>query len=216
MNKKSALILVDLQNDFMPGGALEVKSGDQILPVVNMLCDCPFDRIIATKDWHPVNHMSFAENHNKKPGEHITTCGVDQILWSTHCVQHTRGAEFHPGWSSEKVDRVVQKGTDPLIDSYSTFFDNGHQKKTGLHDFLQEENIHYLYIAGLATDYCVKYSALDAKHLGYHVVVIKDACRAVNLKAEDETNAFEEMRRAGIEIIHSKDVLECLKKLTRA
>lgn len=216
MNKKNALILVDLQKDFMQGGALAVEKANEILPVIHKICRSPFDKIIATKDWHPADHASFADNHNKKPGMHVMVAGVDQILWPRHCVQNSPGAEFHSGWPIERIDYVVQKGTDSLIDSYSTFFDNDHLKETGLHTFLQAEGIHNLYIAGLATDYCVKYSALDAKGLGYDVFVIQDACRPVNLHPEDGARALEEMRLKGITIIHSQDLFQCLKKPMKA
>lgn len=216
MNKKNALILVDLQKDFMQGGALAVENANDILPVINRICQNSFDKIVATKDWHPFNHVSFADNHDKEPGMCVRVSGGDQILWPRHCVQNSPGAEFHPGWPLEKIDHVVQKGTDPLIDSYSTFFDNDHLKETGLHNFLRAEGIHNLYIAGLATDYCVKYSALDAKRLGYHVFVIQDACRAVNLHPEDGAKALEEMRLEGIEIIHSHDLTRCLKTPLKA
>lgn len=202
----NALLLVDIQNDFMPNGALAVKDGRQILPVVNALLELPFDVIAASKDWHPPDHGSFAVNHRKQPGEHIALGGLYQILWPVHCVQGTKGAEFSDGLNSGKVEKIFYKGTDKNIDSYSTFFDNGHRKSTGLDDYLREKGVDTIYIAGLVTDYCVKYSALDAIHLGYHVHVISDACRAVNLKKGDEEKAYEVMRKAGAKIITSKEI----------
>lgn len=203
---KKALILVDLQNDFLPGGALAVKNGDQVIPIVNQLLDKNFDYIVATKDYHPMNHGSFANTHKKTPGEHINLYGLDQILWPIHCVAGTKGAEFCSGWDQSCIEKVFYKGTDPTIDSYSTFFDNGHRKSTGLSDFLKEREVQDIFIAGLATDYCVKYSVLDALKLGYNVYVVKDACRAVNLNENDEQNAFEEMKKAGAHIIKSDQI----------
>lgn len=202
----TALVLVDIQNDFMPGGSLPVKDGNEILPVVNALIKMPFDLIIATKDWHPVDHGSFAETHQKKPGERIDLEGLDQILWPVHCVQSTQGAEFAPGWDSSAVQRVFYKGTDKTIDSYSTFFDNGHRRNTGLDGFLKSKGIHTLYIAGLATDYCVKYSVLHAKELHYEVVVVKDGCKGINLQPYDVQNALDEMQAVGAQVVASKNI----------
>lgn len=197
----TALILVDLQNDFMPGGALAVAEGFEIIPIVNELLQKKYDLVIASKDWHPENHESFATSQGKKPGERIILEGLEQVLWPSHCVQESRGSEFAPGWDNSKVEKIVYKGTDKKIDSYSVFFDNAHRKSTKLDEFLKEGHIKTLYIAGLATDYCVKYSVLDALHLGYTVYVIKDACRAINLSPDDERNAFMEMERAGAHLI---------------
>jgi nicotinamidase/pyrazinamidase len=202
----TAFVVVDLQNDFFPGGALGVKNGDQILPVINKLLKQPFDLIIGTKDWHPQNHGSFAETHGKKVGEVIDLNGLQQILWPTHCVQGTRGAEFSDQWDHDKVERVFYKGTDPDIDSYSAFYDNGHRKSTGLHEYLQSKAIKEIYIAGLASDYCVKYSVLDALKLGYSVYVVIDGCKPVNLAADDEEKAMQEMLQAGANLIHSHEL----------
>lgn len=196
-----ALILVDLQNDFLPGGALPVAEGDRVIPVANALMEQPFDLILATKDWHPQDHGSFAANHGKEPGEVIDLHGLEQILWPVHCVQGSEGAEFAPVLQTGKIDKIIYKGTDKEIDSYSTFFDNGHRKGTGLVDYLKEKNVTEVYIAGLATDYCVKYSVLDALGLGFKTYIILEGCRAVNLNEGDEEKAIEEMRRAGAEII---------------
>lgn len=198
-----ALILVDLQNDFLPGGALAVSQGDEVIPVVTRLLEKKFDAIVATKDYHPADHGSFARTHNKKPGEHVNLFGLDQILWPVHCVEGTEGAEFCTGWDQRKVERIFYKGTDKTIDSYSTFFDNGHRKSTELDEFLKKRGIKNVYIAGLVTEYCVKYSVLDALKLGYNVYVIADACRAVNLNPSDEKRALDEMRQAGAKIITS-------------
>ncbi len=202
----SALILVDLQNDFFPGGALEVKKGDQVLQAVNQLMDMPFDLIIATKDFHPRNHISFAKTHDKTAGEIVQIGDIEQILWPVHCVKNTHGADFAPGWESDKIDYEVHKGTDPKIDSYSTFFDNGLNKSTGLETLLKDKKIHSVYIAGLATDYCVKYSAIDALNLGFKVFVVKEGCRAVNLHPSDEKNAYREMEEAGCQVVSIEDI----------
>lgn len=184
----SALILVDLQNDFLPGGALEVKDGDKIIPLINKLQDY-FELIVATQDWHPRNHESFA-------------------FWPVHCVQGSKGAEFVKVLDTSKVVKVFQKGIDKKVDSYSGFFDNDKKKSTGLGEYLKEKNIKGVYIVGLATDYCVKYTALDAVRLGFNTFVIEDACRGVNLKQNDIHNAIQEMQSAGVKIINSKEVFK--------
>lgn len=201
-----ALILVDLQNDFFPGGPLAIEQAPEILPAVNFLLGKDFDLILACKDWHPSDHMSFAEIHQKNPGEHIQLQGIDQILWPVHCVQGSFGAEFVSGWDSRKVKKIFHKGTDANIDSYSTFFDNGHLKSTGLEEFLKSQEIDEVYFAGLATDYCVKYSVFDSCHLGFRTFVIADACRGVNLNPNDSDKAFEEMTKAGATLIDSREL----------
>jgi len=201
-----ALLLVDLQNDFMPGGALAVHEGLEILPVINDLLQQPFDVIVATKDWHPKDHGSFAANQGKQPGDRIMLEGLEQILWPTHCVQGSQGAEFAPGWDSSKVHKTIYKGTDKNTDSYSTFFDNGHRNSTGLFNYLKEKQVKDIFIAGLATDYCVKYSVFDAAHLGLNTYVISDGCRGVNLQPNDSKRAFEEMKQAGAHVIEYKDI----------
>ena len=198
-----ALILVDIQNDFVPGGALPVPDGDQIVPLVNQL-QKSFDLVVATQDWHPADHGSFAANHpGRKPGELIDLHGLPQILWPVHCVQGTRGAEFVPGLQRDRWDRVFIKGTDPNIDSYSGLFDNGHRHATGLGDYLRTKGATDIYVAGLATDYCVKFTVLDALNLGFETHLIVDACRGVNLQPGDVERAVEEMKTAGADIITS-------------
>ena len=195
---KKALIVVDIQNDFLPGGRLAVPDGDKIIPKVNDLIK-KFDLVIATQDWHPVNHISFAENHKgKKPGDKITVEGVEQILWPSHCVHNTYGAEFAKDLLKDKFTAVIRKGTDPMIDSYSGFFDNARKKDTGLDDLLKSLNVSEVYIVGLATDYCVKFTALDAVSLGYKTHVIREACMGVNLKPNDTENALNELKKAGV------------------
>ena len=198
-----ALILVDIQNDFLPGGTLAVPEGDQVIPIVNKL-QKNFDLVVATQDFHPENHKSFAANHaGKQPGDHIELQGMDQILWPVHCVQGSQGAAFADTIRMDKVEKVFPKGTDPEIDSYSGFFDNGHLKATGLGDYLKEKGVDKVVIVGLATDYCVKFTALDAVGLGFETTVVKDATRAVNLQEGDFEKALEEMKNQGVTIIES-------------
>ena len=202
-----ALIVVDIQNDFLPGGALAVNHGDEIIPIVNELME-KFELVVATQDWHPAGHGSFASSHKeKKPGDIIELNGLQQILWPDHCIQGTKGAAFAPGLHTARFNKIIQKGTDPAIDSYSGFFDNGKKKDTGLHQYLQSENVDTTYIVGLATDYCVKYTALDSADLGYHTYVIADATRAVNLEDGDFEKALKEMKEKGIHIIQAADLL---------
>jgi nicotinamidase/pyrazinamidase len=206
MNLKKALILVDLQNDFLPGGSLAVAHGDEVLPVANAV-QRGFDLVVATQDWHPANHGSFASNHEgKKPGDVIDLHGLTQVLWPDHCVQGTRGAEFHRDVDLSRVQRVFRKATDPRIDSYSAFFDNGHLKDTGLGDFLQERGVGEIYIAGLATDYCVRFTAFDALDLGFRTNLIEDGVRGVNLSPNDSAVAIEAMRAAGVVITNSAEI----------
>ena len=202
-----ALVITDIQYDFCPGGALPVEEGDQIVPVVNELIDC-FELVAAVQDWHPPDHMSFASSHNKKVGEVIVLDGIEQILWPDHCVQGSRGAEFLEELRTGRIERVFKKGTDKRIDSYSGFFDNGHKKATGLGDYLKKKGVDEVYLVGLATDYCIKYSALDAVGLGFTTAVIVDACRGVNLEKGDTDRAVAEMKKAGVRIIRSRAVLE--------
>ena len=202
-----SLIIVDLQNDFCPGGALAVPEGDQVVPLVNRLLSC-FDLIVATQDWHPPNHGSFAVNHpGLQPGQETELHGLKQILWPVHCVQGTAGAQLVDRLHGEAISRVFKKGTDPRIDSYSGFFDNAHLRATGLQEYLEEQHVDRIYLVGLATDYCVKYTALDARSLGFETFVIVDACRGVNLSPGDVKRALEEMKAAGVKIIHGTDLL---------
>jgi len=195
------LLVVDVQNDFCPGGSLEVKEGDRVIAVINKIRD-QFDLVLFTQDWHPRNHKSFASNHpGKKPGDIVDLNGIQQILWPDHCVQDTEGADFHKDLIVRAGDPVFKKGTDPEIDSYSAFYDNRHLKSTGLAEFLKNRGITEIYICGLATDYCVKYSALDALSESFKVHVIVEACRGVDLKPGDSERALEEVRTAGVKIV---------------
>ncbi len=202
----TALVLVDIQNDFLPGGALAVPEGDQIIPIVNSLLP-RFELIVATQDWHPPGHASFAANHpGRKPYEQIDLDGLPQTLWPVHCVQNTGGALFAPGLDTRRVARVFPKGTDPRIDSYSGLFDNGHRQSTGLAEWLRERGVSGIDVVGLATDYCVKFTALDAAREGFRVHLIEDACRGVNLAPDDTGRALDQMRHAGVRVIRSGDV----------
>jgi nicotinamidase/pyrazinamidase len=195
-----ALILVDIQNDFLPGGALAVPGGDAIVPAVNQLLpDYPL--VVATQDWHPPDHGSFAANHaGRLPFEQIDLHGLPQTLWPVHCVQNTGGACFAPGLDTRHIHRIFFKGTDPRVDSYSGLFDNGHRNSTGLADYLRERGVTEVSVCGLATDYCVKFTALDALREGFHVTLLESACRGVNLRPGDVDAAVEEMRSAGVGI----------------
>ena len=198
-----ALIVVDLQNDFMPGGALAVAEGDAVVAVANRLMP-HFDRVIATQDWHPAEHGSFAVHQpGKRPGEVIDLDGLQQVLWPIHCVQGSRGAAFHEALDVGRLSRVFTKGENPRVDSYSGFFDNGRREATGLGEYLREEGVDEVFVLGLATDYCVKFTALDALSLGFRTTLIADGCRAVNLRPEDGAAAIAEMAAAGIELVTS-------------
>lgn len=187
-SNSSALILVDIQNDFCPGGSLAVKDGDAVVPVVNEL-QKRFDLIVATKDWHPPGHASFVS------------------LWPPHCVQETAGAEFVAALDTSRIARVFLKGTDLEIDSYSGFFDNEHRRATGLGDYLKERGVRDVTVVGLATDYCVKFTALDAVMLGFNTTVVIDACRGVEVEEGDTARAIEEMSAAGVNIEESRQLL---------
>ncbi len=201
-----ALILVDLQYDFCPGGALAVARGDETIAVANRVMP-HFSTVVVTQDWHPADHKSFAVNNpGTRPGDVIEIDGAPQVMWPAHCVQATYGAEIHAGLDRTKVTERFQKGTDLSIDSYSGFFDNGHKKSTGLGPWLTERWVKQVYVMGLATDYCVKYTALDALKLGFDVFLIEDGCRAVDLKDGDGDRAMAELRAAGVTIVESGSI----------
>lgn len=192
-----ALLLVDLQNDFLPGGALAVRDGDAVVPVANALMDRA-DLVVATQDWHPPGHESFASQHpGGAPGQVIGLHGLDQVLWPDHCVQGTAGADFAPGLHTHRIARVFQKGTDPTVDSYSGFFDNGRRHDTGLSAWLRAQGVTQLTVMGLATDYCVKFTVLDALAEGFAVTVVRDGVRAVDLAPGDGATALNEMSASG-------------------
>lgn len=200
------LILTDIQNDFLPGGSLAVPHGEEVIPVANHLSFC-FPLVVATQDWHPANHGSFAINHpGKKPGDMIELGGLPQVLWPPHCIQGSRGADFAPALHKEKIRRVFRKGIDPDIDSYSGFFDNGHRRSTGMGDYLKKEGATSLYILGLATDYCVRATSLDALALGFPITLVEAGCRGVELKPGDSEKAILEMLAAGVRRIRPEEM----------
>jgi nicotinamidase/pyrazinamidase len=199
-----AFLIVDMQNDFMPGGSLGVPGADQIVPVINRLM-AKFPLVVASQDWHPPDHCSFAANHpGKKPGDEVRVKGVSQILWPVHCVRSSPGAELISTMDRKPIASIFYKGTDRWIDSYSAFFDNAHRKSTGLGEFLRSHDVEELYIVGVATDYCVLYSTLDAIDMGLSVTVIQDACRGINLQPHDVDHAFAAIAAKGGKVIDSK------------
>jgi nicotinamidase/pyrazinamidase len=191
------LLVVDVQNDFCPGGALGVKGGDQIIPLINQFRN-QFERVIFTQDWHPPDHLSFAANHpGKQPGDTVDIAGEPQMLWPVHCVQGSVGAQFHKDLDIRPQDSIFKKGTHLGIDSYSAFYDDHHLKSTGLAEFLHKLGVRDVTLCGLATDYCVKYSCFDALAEDFCVTLLPEACRAVNLHPGDEERSLEEMRQRG-------------------
>ena len=205
MKKNRALIVIDVQNDFLPGGALAVPKGDEVIPVINRLLKLPFKHVIATRDFHPQNHSSFASTWGKKVGERIVVDGEEQILWPDHCVQGTKGAEFPLALDSERFEKVVyHKGTDKDIDSYSAFAKGS--RETGAVSFLRKEHVGELYFVGLATDYCVLYSILDALQEGFTCFIVLDGCRGVDLTEHDVDRALEQMQAHGAKLITEEEV----------
>lgn len=204
---KSALLLIDIQRDFCKDGALEVKDGDSIIPIANNLINFFKNKgfkIIATKDWHPLSHRSFAINSCKEIGEIGELQGLKQVFWPIHCVQDTPGSEFHKDLLPPDI--IIYKGQDPSVDSYSAFFDNGRLHQTELDSILKQEKITKLFVGGLATDYCVKYTVLDALDLGYEIFLIEDCIKGVNISEDDSTNAIKEMIEKGAKIIKGFDI----------
>ena len=203
---RNALVLVDLQRDFCPGGALAVASGDEVIDVANRV-QRHFEVVVATQDWHPTDHRSFAANHpGRKPYDVIDLDGVRQVLWPVHCVQDSAGAGFHDRLDRSRIAKVFAKGTDPMVDSYSGFWDNGRRTSTGLADYLGDQGVTKVYVLGLATDYCVKLTAIDGRREGFRVFVIEDGCRGVELAPGDSERALEDMRRAGVAVLESGQI----------
>ncbi|MCA9645508.1 MAG: bifunctional nicotinamidase/pyrazinamidase [Polyangiaceae bacterium] len=206
-----ALLLIDLQNDFMPTGSLPVAAGDSVVPVANRIIDALRGSaiIVATQDWHPANHGSFASQHaGKSPGELVKLGGVDQVLWPDHCVQLSHGAQLHTQLDKRSIQKLFYKGTDVGIDSYSAFFDNGHQRATGLGEWLRQRGVREIVTLGLATDFCVKFSVLDALELEFGVTLVSDGCRGVNLEAGDSERAITEMAERGARVVESSALLK--------
>ncbi|GAA4496163.1 bifunctional nicotinamidase/pyrazinamidase [Hymenobacter ginsengisoli] len=201
----TCLLLIDFQLDFLPGGSLAVAEGDTILPLLNDL-QSRFDLVVATQDWHPAGHRSFASTH---PGQELFSeiewQGLPQRLWPDHCVQGSPGAQLHPSLSLARVEAIFRKGTDPELDSYSAFFDNGHRRATGLTGYLRARGITQVYVAGLATDYCVYFSAKDARSEGFEVAVIEDASRGIS--AESIAAAKADLLAQGVCFVQASEVL---------
>lgn len=206
MKKHDVLIVVDVQNDFCPGGALEVKGGDLVVPVVNRIMD-RFYRVVATQDWHPGDHVSFASNHpGKKSFEQIRIGDIMQTLWPDHCVPGTKGAAFHEDLNADRLDLVVRKGTNPQVDSYSAFLENDKVTRTGLDGYLKSVKATGVFLAGLATDYCVFFSAMDAASFGFNTAVIIDACRGIDVPENNIDVSIKAMKKKGVNIITSDDL----------
>ena len=197
---KTALLVIDVQNDFCPAGALEVAGGNEIVPDINKEL-VKYDCVVLTQDWHPKGHSSFATSHEgKNPLELIKMPYGDQVLWPDHCVQGSKGAEFHPDLNIEQANAIIRKGSNPFIDSYSAFFENDRKTPTGLDGYLKSLEIEKINLVGLATDFCVNYSAQDAANLGYKVSVLEKMCRAIDLNGSLAA-AKSEMQNCGVEFI---------------
>ncbi|MBD2815534.1 bifunctional nicotinamidase/pyrazinamidase [Xenorhabdus sp. Flor] len=206
---KTALLLIDLQNDFCTGGALAVKKSEEVIEMANKaieLCQQHNITIIATQDWHPSNHMSFAINSGQPVGELGELNGIPQIWWPVHCVQGQSGADFHPALNQSAIQEIFRKGENSQIDSYSAFFDNDRKNATRLHSWLTEQHINRLLILGIATDYCVKFTVLDALEHGYETYVIVEGCRGVNIQADDSQRALEEMAAKGAKLTSLSEI----------
>ena len=197
---KTALLVIDVQNDFCPAGALAVVGGNEIIPHINEEM-AKYDCVVLTQDWHPKGHSSFATSHEgKNPLELIKMPYGDQVLWPDHCVQGSKGAEFHPDLNIEQANAIIRKGSNPFIDSYSAFFENDRKTSTGLDGYFKSLEIEKISLVGLATDFCVNYSAQDAANLGYKVSVLEKMCRAIDLNGSLAA-AKSEMQDCGVEFI---------------
>jgi nicotinamidase/pyrazinamidase len=203
INPQSVLLVIDVQNDFCPGGALAVSGGDEVIAPIHHIAPL-FQHIVLTQDWHSANHASFASSHpGKQPFETIEMPYGPQTLWPNHCVQNTAGAEFHPALELQRAELILRKGFRPQIDSYSAFFENDRTTPTGLAGYLRERGLTRVFLCGLAYDYCVGYSALDARRLGFDAVILQDACRAINLNGSVATIEAQ-FAAAGVELMNSK------------
>ena len=204
--KKNALMVVDVQNDFCPGGALAIQDGDRVIPVINQIQPI-FDTIIATQDWHPPDHVSFAANHpGKKVYEIIDIDGISQVLWPPHCISGSMGAAFHPDLETKRFKFILHKGMNPNLDSYSVFLENDRKTPTGMDGYLRSQEITRVFLSGLATDYCVLYSALDAVSSGFETIVVLDACCGVDVPEGNIEKAIRLMKRSGVKIISSLEL----------
>jgi nicotinamidase/pyrazinamidase len=202
INAQDVLLVIDVQNDFCPGGQLAVRDGDAVIPPI-LRCAQHFEHMVLTQDWHPANHTSFASAHpGKKPFEQIEASYGPQTLWPDHCMQQTYGAEFHPDLKLSRAELILRKGFRPQIDSYSAFFENDRTTPTGLAGYLRERGLKRVFLAGLAYDYCVGYSALDARRMGFEAIVLRDACRAINLNGSVQQMEAE-FAKAGVVLAES-------------
>jgi len=207
MSEKKALVIIDVQNDFCPGGSLAVPEGDRVVPYINTIMPV-FDTVIATQDWHPASHGSFASTHpGKKPFETGAVSGIEQTLWPDHCVAGTAGAELHPALRTEPVGLILRKGMNVHVDSYSAFTENDRTTRTGLHGYLSALGIKTVCLCGLATDFCVYYTAMDSVNLGFRTVVVLDACSGIDLPAGNVKRCIEDMKSHGISISSTQEIL---------
>ena len=205
-NILKALLVIDIQNDFCPGGALAVKDGDKIVPVVNKIMG-KFDIIVATQDWHLRTQVSFASNHKGKNAyEEINIDGIMQTLWPDHCVAGTHGADFHKDLITDRFNLILRKGTNLQIDSYSAFLENDKKTETGLHGYLKSLNVPEVYVCGLATDYCVYYTAMDSVNYGFHTFVILDACKGIDIPEGSISKSINNMKNNGIKIKNTDEL----------
>lgn len=205
ITSRDALIVVDVQSDFCPGGALAVPCGDEVIPVIHRIAP-RFEHIILTQDWHPQGHCSFASSyHGKKAGDLVTVSGQEQRLWPDHCMQGTRGAEIHPELKLERAELILRKGFRKEIDSYSAFFENDHETPTGLAGYCRARGLERMFFAGLAYDFCVGFSALDARRAGLQAVVIRDACRAIDVNGSVKRMEAE-FERNGVWVVESREL----------
>jgi nicotinamidase/pyrazinamidase len=203
----NALLIIDVQNDFCPNGALEVADGDRVISAINKLSR-HFDAVIQTQDWHPEGHSSFASSHeDKEPFDTIPMPYGSQVLWPDHCVQGSPGANFHPGLNTRQTQLIIRKGFRPDIDSYSAFYENDESTPTGLSSYLRERKINHLLLAGLATDFCVKWSALDGLKEGFEISIIEDAVKGIDIDGS-AAEAWDEMLKAGAKRISSAELLD--------
>lgn len=204
IQEDDVLLVVDVQNDFCPGGALAVPGGDEVVSVVNDIAG-RFSHVLQTQDWHPAGHTSFATTHGRNPFEWIELSYGEQILWPDHCVQGSIGAEFHKDLNLPGVELIIRKGYRQNLDSYSAFYENDRKTPTGLGGYLREREIKRIFLAGLATDFCVRWSAVDARRLGFEVVLMEDGCRAIDQNGSLQ-DAMKEMHSVGISVIRSDDL----------
>ncbi len=206
IDAKDALLVIDVQNDFCPGGALAVPHGDEVVPVINRIAKT-FSIVVATQDWHPKSHCSFASNHpGTRPLDTILIDGVTQVLWPDHCVRGTHGADFHPDLDTTLFHYIVRKGTREKVDSYSAFVENDAKTKTGLHGLLKSLNIQRVFVCGLATDYCVAATARDGIAEGFSVVLVEDACRGVDHPKGSVDKALCQLQELGVQVASSSEI----------